>query len=89
MVGPAGTGKTLLARATAGEANVAFFSMAGSEFMEMLVGVGASRVRDLLIPPRRPNRRSFLLMRSMPLVVSGAMDSWVDTMSVSRHSTRS
>jgi len=46
MVGPSGTGKTLLARATAGEANVPFFSMAGSEFMEMLVGVGASVTSD-------------------------------------------
>jgi len=47
LVGPSGVGKTLLARALAGEANVPFFSMAGSEFMEMLVGVGASRTRDL------------------------------------------
>ena len=47
LVGPSGVGKTLLARAVAGEAGVPFFSIAGSEFMEMLVGVGASRVRDL------------------------------------------
>lgn len=47
LVGPPGTGKTLLARAVAGEANVAFFSITASEFVEMFVGVGASRVRDL------------------------------------------
>ena len=47
LVGPPGTGKTLLAKAVAGEANVPFFSLSGSEFVEMFVGVGASRVRDL------------------------------------------
>eukprot|EP00938_MAST-03A_sp_MAST-3A-sp1_P001072 g1072.t1 len=47
LVGPPGTGKTLLAKATAGEASVPFFSMAGSDFIEMFVGVGSSRVRDL------------------------------------------
>ncbi len=47
LVGPPGTGKTLLAKAVAGEANVSFFSMSGSDFVEMFVGVGASRVRDL------------------------------------------
>lgn len=47
LVGPPGTGKTLLARAVAGEAGVQFFSISGSDFVEMFVGVGASRVRDL------------------------------------------
>lgn len=47
LIGPSGSGKTLLAKAVAGEANVPFFSIAGSEFMEMLVGIGAARVRDL------------------------------------------
>lgn len=47
LVGPPGTGKTLLAKAIAGEAGVPFFSIAGTEFMEMFVGVGASRVRDM------------------------------------------
>ncbi len=55
LTGPAGVGKTLLARAVAGEAGVPFFSMAGSEFMEMLVGVGASRVRDLFDTAKKAN----------------------------------
>ncbi len=53
MVGPAGTGKTLLSRAVAGEAEVPFFSIAGSEFMEMLVGVGAARVRAMFAQAKK------------------------------------
>lgn len=53
LVGPSGTGKTLLAKAMAGEAKVPFYSIAGSEFMEMLVGVGAARVRDLFATAKK------------------------------------
>ena len=66
LVGPPGTGKTLLARAVAGEAGVPFFSIAGSEFVEMFVGMGASKVRDLF---KQAGEKSalhrLLLMRSI------------------------
>jgi cell division protease FtsH len=58
LVGPPGTGKTLLAKAVAGEAEVPFFSLSGSDFVEMFVGVGASRVRDLFEQARKAGRTS-------------------------------
>ncbi len=60
MVGAAGTGKTLLAKAVAGEANVPFYSIAGSEFMEMLVGIGAARARDLFANAKKMLQQSYL-----------------------------
>ncbi|MBF0521795.1 MAG: ATP-dependent zinc metalloprotease FtsH [Candidatus Omnitrophica bacterium] len=58
LIGPPGTGKTLLAKAVAGEADVPFFSLSGSDFVEMFVGVGASRVRDLFEKGRRASKTS-------------------------------
>ena len=69
LYGPPGTGKTLVARAVAGEADVPFFSISGSDFVEMFVGVGASRVRDLLNRPRRTLPALSLLTKSMQLGV--------------------
>ena len=65
LVGPPGTGKTLLAKAVAGEAKVPFFSLSGSAFVEMYVGVGASRVRDLFKQAQQSTRVLCLSTRSM------------------------
>ena len=65
LVGPPGTGKTLLAKAVAGEAQVPFFSLSGSDFVEMFVGVGASRVRDLFKQAKKNHQQLYSLMRLM------------------------
>lgn len=70
LFGPPGTGKTLLAKAVAGEAGVPFFTISGSDFVEMFVGVGASRVRDLFEQAKKMHHVSYLSMKLMLLVVS-------------------
>jgi cell division protease FtsH len=84
LVGPPGTGKTLLARAIAGEANVPFFTISGSDFVEMFVGVGASRVRDMFEQARRTRPASSSSTRSTPLAVIAARAWAAATTSASR-----
>jgi hypothetical protein len=88
MMGAPGTGKTLLARAVAGEAGVPFFSISGSEFVEMFVGVGASRVRDLFRWQRRLRQQLSSLMKLMRWDECVVRVLEEGTMSVNRHSTK-
>ena len=89
LYGPPGTGKTLLARAVAGEAGVPFFSISGSDFVEMFVGVGASRVRDLFEQAQATRRASSSWTRSTPSAVTAAPVSAAVTTSASRRLTSS
>jgi cell division protease FtsH len=89
MVGQPGTGKTLLAKAIAGEAKVPFFSISGSDFVEMFVGVGASRVRDMFDQAKKQRRASSSSTRSMPWAGIAARALAAATTSASRPSTSS
>ncbi len=84
LVGPPGTGKTLLARAVAGEAGVPFFSISGSDFVEMFVGVGASRVRDLFQQAKDASRPLSSSTRSTLSAASAARASAAATTSANR-----
>lgn len=79
LEGPPGTGKTLLAKAVAGEAGVPFYSISGSDFVEMFVGVGASRVRDLFDQAKKVPQPSSLSMKLMPSVAV-VVPEWVGVM---------
>ena len=85
LVGPPGTGKTLIAKAVAGEAGVPFFSISGSDFVEMFVGVGASRVRDMFAEAKKHAPCIVLLTRSMQSDADVEPVWAADMMSVSRH----
>ena len=85
LVGPPGTGKTLLAKAVAGEANVPFFSLSGSEFVEMFVGVGASRVRDLFEEAKKNAPCIVFIDESMQSVKAVIHVTVEAMMNVSRH----
>jgi len=90
LMGPPGTGKTLLARATAGEAGVPFFAINGSEFIQMFVGVGASRVRDMFRTAKE-NAPCILFVDEIDAVgrIRGAGLGGGTTMNVNRHSIKS
>ena len=84
LVGPPGTGKTLLSRAVAGEANVPFYSISGSDFLEMYVGVGAARVRDRFNQAKKSAPCIVFIDESTPSVATEAQVWAADTMKESR-----
>lgn len=79
LVGPPGTGKTLLAQAVAGEANVPFFSISGSEFVEMFVGMGAAKVRDLFKQAGEKHLVSYSSTKLIPSVKNVTATAWAAT----------